>query len=49
VKLAFPDAAIVASLSIGSPILFLIAIANAVEILATDAETRFNRAAHHER
>jgi hypothetical protein len=48
VELAFPDAAIVTSMSIDSPILSLIAIANAVEILATDAKTRLNRVAHDE-
>src|SRR5215475_5205272 len=43
VKLAFSDAAIVTRLAICSPILFLVAIANAVEILAADAKARFNR------
>jgi hypothetical protein len=47
VKLAFSHAAVVTRLSICSPILFLIAIANAVEILATDPKTRLNRVVHH--
>jgi hypothetical protein len=49
VKLAFPDTAIMTRLAIGSPILFLIPIANAVEILTTAAKTRLNRVVHHER
>jgi hypothetical protein len=47
VKLAFPDAAIVTRPAIGSPIVFLIAIANAGEFLASDAEARLNRIVHY--
>jgi hypothetical protein len=47
VKLALPDAAVVTGLPICSPILFLISTANAVEFLASDAETRLNRIVYH--
>jgi hypothetical protein len=49
VKLAFPDAAIMTRLAIGFPIFFLIAITNAVEILATDSKRRLNRVVHSSR
>ena len=48
VKLAFPDAAVVARMAIDSPIFFLLAITNAVEILATDSKRRLNRVVHYE-
>src|SRR5439155_14013581 len=47
VNLAFPDAAVVTGLTICSPVLFLISIANAVEFLASDAEAHLNRVVHH--
>jgi hypothetical protein len=47
VNLAFPDAAVVTGLTICSPVLFLISIANAVEFLASDAEARLNRVVRH--
>ena len=48
VNLAFPYAAVVTGLTIRSPVLFLISIANAVEFFASDAEARLNRVVHHE-
>jgi len=47
VNLAFPDAAVVTGLPIGSPVLFLISIANAVEFLASNAKARLNRVVYH--
>jgi hypothetical protein len=47
VNLPFPYAAVVTGLTIRSPVLFLISIANAIEFLASDAEARLNRVVHH--
>ena len=48
VNLAFSDAAIVTRLSVCSPIILLVAITNAVQLLTADAHGVLNRVATHD-